>query len=191
MLDDGGKPVPQDGKTIGEVCARSNVVLKGYWKQPEETAKAIHDGYFHTGDLAVWDEFGNIHIVDRKKDVIISGGENISSPGDGGRALQAPGGARVRGHRRAQREVGRDAEGARRAARGRLGDEDGDHRVQPRAPRPLQVPDARSSSSKTLPRTATGKLQKYLLREKYWKGRERKVAGVSRTRRAGPAGERR
>ena len=49
-------------------------------EQPEETAKAIHDGYFHTGDLAVWDEIGNIHIVDRKKDVIISGGENISSP---------------------------------------------------------------------------------------------------------------
>ena len=65
---------------IGEVVRASNVVLKGYWQQPEETDKAIYDGYFHSGDLAVWDEFGNIHIVDRKKDVIISGGENISSP---------------------------------------------------------------------------------------------------------------
>ena len=80
VLDDDGNPVPMDGETIGEVCARSNVVLKGYWLQPEETAKAIYDGYFHSGDLGVWDEFGNIHIVDRKKDVIISGGENISSP---------------------------------------------------------------------------------------------------------------
>ena len=80
LRDEQGWPVPKDGVTVGEVCARSNVVFKGYWKQPEETAKAIQDGYFHTGDLAVCDAFGNIHIVDRKKDVIISGGENISSP---------------------------------------------------------------------------------------------------------------
>ena len=80
VLDDDGNAVPKDDETIGEICARSNVVLKGYWEQPEETAKAIYGGYFHSGDLAVWDEFGNIHIVDRKKDVIISGGENISSP---------------------------------------------------------------------------------------------------------------
>jgi fatty-acyl-CoA synthase len=72
--------VAKDGVAIGEVCARSNVVFKGYWEQPDETDKAIVDGWFHTGDLAVWDETGSIHIVDRKKDVIISGGENISSP---------------------------------------------------------------------------------------------------------------
>ena len=56
------------------------MVFEGYWEQPEETAKAIHDGYFHTGDLARLGRVGTIHIVDRKKDVIISGGENISSP---------------------------------------------------------------------------------------------------------------
>jgi len=80
LLDDADRPVPQDGESVGEICARSNVVFRGYWEQPEETDRAIYDGYFHTGDLAVWDEVGNIHIVDRKKDVIISGGENISSP---------------------------------------------------------------------------------------------------------------
>jgi fatty-acyl-CoA synthase len=80
VLDADDKPVPKDGVAVGEVCARSNVVFKGYWEQPEETNKAIHGGYFHTGDLAVWDEVGSIHIVDRAKDVIISGGENISSP---------------------------------------------------------------------------------------------------------------
>jgi len=80
VLDENGKPVAKDGKAIGEICARSNVVFAGYYEQPEQTAEAIYDGYFHTGDLAVWDEFENIHIVDRKKDVIISGGENISSP---------------------------------------------------------------------------------------------------------------
>ena len=73
-------PVPRDGETVGEICARSNVVFDGYWDQPEQTAEAIRNGWFHTGDLAVWDESNNLHIVDRKKDVIISGGENISSP---------------------------------------------------------------------------------------------------------------
>ena len=116
VLDDDGKPVPKDDRRVGEVCARSNVVFKGYWRQPEETAKAIHDGYFHTGDLGVWDECGNIHIVDRKKDVIISGGENISSPEIEDALYQHPARARVRGDRRAEREVGRDAEGAHRAA---------------------------------------------------------------------------
>jgi fatty-acyl-CoA synthase len=80
LLDDADQLVPRDNTSVGEVCARSNVVFKGYWAQQAETDKAIYNGYFHTGDLAVWDEYGNIHIVDRKKDVIISGGENISSP---------------------------------------------------------------------------------------------------------------
>jgi fatty-acyl-CoA synthase len=80
VVDDQGEAVPRDGNSLGEICARSNVVFKGYWEQPEETAKAIVDGWFHTGDLGVWDEVGNVHIADRKKDVIISGGENISSP---------------------------------------------------------------------------------------------------------------
>src|SRR5437762_13985090 len=70
VLDDAGNPVPKDGTTVGEVCARSNVVLKGYWLQPEETDAAIYDGYFHSGDLGVWDETSSINIVDRKKDVI-------------------------------------------------------------------------------------------------------------------------
>jgi fatty-acyl-CoA synthase len=79
LMDSDDNEVPKDNETIGEVCARSNVVFAGYWEQPEETEAAIRDGWFHTGDLAVWDEGGNLHIVDRKKDVIISGGENISS----------------------------------------------------------------------------------------------------------------
>ena len=80
VMGDDGKPVAKDGVAVGEICARSNVVFAGYYEQPEQTDAAIYDGYFHTGDLAVWDEFENVHIVDRKKDVIISGGENISSP---------------------------------------------------------------------------------------------------------------
>ncbi len=79
LFDDEGREVPRDGESVGEVCARSNVVFAGYWNQPEETERAIPDGWFHTGDLGVWDETRSIHIVDRKKDMIISGGENISS----------------------------------------------------------------------------------------------------------------
>ena len=61
------------------MVARSNVVLKGYWEQPEETAKVIVDGWFHTGDLATVNEHGYINLVDRTKDMIITGGENVSS----------------------------------------------------------------------------------------------------------------
>ena len=63
----------------GEVLARSNVVMEGYWNQPEETAKAIVDGWFHTGDGGAIDDECYLMISDRKKDVIISGGENVSS----------------------------------------------------------------------------------------------------------------
>jgi fatty-acyl-CoA synthase len=73
------EPVPRDGKTIGEVMFRGNVVMKGYLKNPEATRKAFAGGYFHSGDLAVCHPDGYIEIKDRSKDVIISGGENISS----------------------------------------------------------------------------------------------------------------
>ncbi len=73
------KPVPKDGETMGEVFFRGNVVMKGYLKNPEATAKAFEGGWFHSGDLGVWHEDGYIQLKDRSKDIIISGGENISS----------------------------------------------------------------------------------------------------------------
>ncbi|HYR24785.1 MAG TPA: acyl-CoA synthetase [Aquabacterium sp.] len=73
------EPVPCDGVTIGEICFRGNVVMKGYLKNEKATAEAFAGGWFHTGDLAVRDASGYIKIKDRSKDVIISGGENISS----------------------------------------------------------------------------------------------------------------
>jgi fatty-acyl-CoA synthase len=176
VLDADDKPVPQDGRAIGEVCARSNVVFAGYWEQPEETARAMKDGWFHTGDLAVWDAGFNIHIVDRQKDVIISGGENISSPEVEDALYRHP----------AVQEC---------AVIGVPHDKWGE------TPKAIVVlrPNASVSSEElsafcrqqlahfkcptsidfadALPRTATGKLQKYRLREKYWEGRERKVAG--------------
>jgi fatty-acyl-CoA synthase len=174
VLDDDGNPVPMDNQTIGEVCARSNVVLKGYWEQPEETEKAIYGGYFHSGDLGVWDEFGNVNIVDRKKDVIISGGENISSPeveaalylhpavlecavigvpsekwGETPKALIVL----REGHNPTEEEI---------IAFSR------EHLAHFRCPTSVDFVE-------TLPRTVTGKLQKFMIREQYWKGAERRV----------------
>ncbi|HEV2333928.1 MAG TPA: AMP-binding protein, partial [Stellaceae bacterium] len=72
-------PVPADGATMGEVFMRGNIVMKGYLKNPEATGEAFEGGWFHTGDLAVVHADGYIEIKDRSKDIIISGGENIST----------------------------------------------------------------------------------------------------------------
>ena len=73
------EPVPYDGKTMGEIMIRGNVVMKGYFKDKEATEKSMEGGWFHSGDLAVTHPSGYIKIQDRSKDIIISGGENISS----------------------------------------------------------------------------------------------------------------
>ncbi len=73
------QPVPRDGETVGEVMFRGNIVMKGYLKNEEATREAFAGGWFHTGDLGVLDETGYVIIKDRSKDIIISGGENISS----------------------------------------------------------------------------------------------------------------
>jgi fatty-acyl-CoA synthase len=73
------QPVPSDGETIGEVMFRGNIVMKGYLKNEKATREAFAGGWFHTGDLGVLDEHGYVIIKDRSKDIIISGGENISS----------------------------------------------------------------------------------------------------------------
>jgi fatty-acyl-CoA synthase len=73
------QPVPRDGQTMGEVMFRGNLTMKGYLKNPQATAEAFRDGWFHTGDLAVMHPDGYVKIKDRAKDIIISGGENISS----------------------------------------------------------------------------------------------------------------
>ena len=72
-------PVPPDGATMGEIFMRGNIVMKGYLKNPNATEEAFAGGWFHTGDLAVMHPDGYIEIKDRSKDIIISGGENIST----------------------------------------------------------------------------------------------------------------
>ena len=79
VVDEDGNEVPRDGMTLGEIVVRGNVVMEGYYNDPEATAQAMRGGWFHTGDAAVVHPDGYVEIRDRLKDVIISGGENISS----------------------------------------------------------------------------------------------------------------
>jgi len=174
VVGDDGRDVARDGVAIGEVCARSNVVFKGYWEQPEETAKAIPDGWFHTGDLAVWDEHGTIHIVDRKKDVIISGGENISSAEIEDALYQHPAVLECAVIGVPHEKWGETPLALIVARAGH----------SPQAEEILAFCRARLAHFKCpstveivadLPRTATGKLQKFRLRDQYWGSKQRKV----------------
>jgi fatty-acyl-CoA synthase len=79
VVDQEGREVPADGQTVGEIVVRGNVVMEGYYHDPEATERAMGDGWFHTGDAAAVHPDGYVEIRDRLKDVIISGGENISS----------------------------------------------------------------------------------------------------------------
>src|SRR5581483_2895949 len=79
VLDDDDNEVAWDGAHVGEICVRSNHVMTGYWNRPQETAVALRGGWLRTGDLATVDAEGYVTIVDRRKDIIVSGGENISS----------------------------------------------------------------------------------------------------------------
>ncbi|MGD9763793.1 MAG: long-chain-fatty-acid--CoA ligase [Candidatus Binatia bacterium] len=174
VQDEEGRPVPQDGHTVGEVCARSNVVFKGYWEQPDETAKAMQGGWFHTGDLAVWDAVGNINIVDRQKDVIISGGENISSSEIEDALYQHPAVAEcaVIGVPHAQWGETPKALIVLRPGQSVGADEMLSFCREKLAH--FKCPSSVDFVSE-LPRTATGKLQKFKLREPYWAGHKRRV----------------
>ena len=79
LVDDEGNDVPADGRTVGEIVARGDRITPGYWRLPDATAEAFRDGWFHTGDLATVDCEGYFNIVDRKKDVILTGGELVYS----------------------------------------------------------------------------------------------------------------
>jgi acyl-CoA synthetase (AMP-forming)/AMP-acid ligase II len=157
----------------GEVLARSNVVLEGYWDQPEATTEALGGGWFHTGDGGTIDE-GYLTISDRKKDVIISGGENVSSI-EVEDALHAhPAVAEVAVIGVPDERWGETvkalvvlAAGATATER-ELIDHCRERLTHYKCPTSVEVRDA-------LPRTATGKLQKFKLRVPYWEGRDRQV----------------
>ncbi len=170
--------VPRDMQTIGEVVIRGDNVMDGYYKEPQGTAAVMTGAWFHTGDMAVWDEEDYIHIVDRKKDIIISGGENISSHRGGEGHFRASGGARMRGGGGARHQVGRDSGGFRGAEA-----RSGTHRreqlcefLQQRIAR-FKIPRVFEFPETPLPKTGTGKILKRELREMFWAGRAKRVQG--------------
>jgi fatty-acyl-CoA synthase len=157
----------------GEVLARSNVVLAGYWEQPDATAQALEGGWFHTGDGGSLDG-GFLTISDRKKDVIISGGENVSSIEVEDVLHSHPAVAEVAVIGVPDDKWGETVKALVVLADGASADEDEliDHcrarLTHFKCPTSVELRD-------TLPRTATGKLQKFKLRAPYWEGRQRQV----------------
>ena len=158
----------------GEVLARSNVVLEGYWEQPEATAAAIVDGWFHTGDGGTLDDEGYLTISDRKKDVIITGGENVSSIEVEDALCSHPAVAEVAVIGVPDEKWGETVKAlvVLRAETSATERELIDHcrarLAHYKCPTSVEI---RSE----LARTATGKLQKFKLREPYWQGRTRQV----------------
>jgi fatty-acyl-CoA synthase len=161
----------------GEVLARSNVVMEGYWDQPDATAAAIADGWFHTGDGGYVDDAGYVSIADRKKDVIISGGENVSSIEVEDALFSHPAVAEVAVIGVPSEKWGETVKALVVLA---AGTEAGDAAEAEliafcksklagyKCPTSVEFRDE-------LARTATGKLQKFKLREPYWVDRERQV----------------
>jgi fatty-acyl-CoA synthase len=169
--------VPHDSSTIGEVVVRGDHVMSGYFLDPEGTAAVMQDGWFHTGDMAIWDLENYIHIVDRKKEIIISGGENISSI-EVERAIFA------------HPEVFECAVVAApddkwgevpvaivvRKPGSTLNEETLCGFLQERLGR-FKMPRRIEFSEEPLPKTGTGKIRKMILKEKYWAGKEKRVQG--------------
>ena len=174
VVDENMNDVPRDGETMGEIVTRGNTVMKGYFEDEEETEKSFEGGWFHTEDIAVWHPDGYVEIRDRDKDVIISGGENISSVEVEQTIEKHP----------AVMEVGvvstpDEQWGERPKAYVALKEseeateEEIINFVKERIAR-FKAPAAVEFVDE-LPKTSTGKIQKFQLREQEWEGQERRV----------------
>jgi fatty-acyl-CoA synthase len=158
----------------GEVLARSNVILEGYWEQPEETATALRGGWFHTGDGGVIDDDGYLAIQDRKKDVIITGGENVSSIEVEDAIFSHPDVAEVAVIGVPDEKWGETIKAlVVKAEDSELTEQELIDYVKSKVAR-YKAPSS-VEFREMLDRTATGKLQKFKLRAPYWEGRDRQV----------------
>ncbi|MEH7417326.1 long-chain-fatty-acid--CoA ligase [Neobacillus drentensis] len=164
-----GEEVDWNGRELGEIVTRGNVVMSGYYKDPQNTAAAIRDGWFHTGDLAVTHPDGYIEIQDRAKDLIISGGENISSTEVEGVLYKHPAVLETAVIAIPDEKWGEVPKAIIVLKPEAVVTEEEviqfcrDNMTHFKAPKAVEFVEA-------LPKTATGKLQKYRLREMYWKG---------------------
>jgi fatty-acyl-CoA synthase len=173
VVDEAGADVARDGATPGEVCMRGNNVMAGYYRDPEATAAAFRGGWFHSGDVAVWHPDGDIELRDRKKDVIISGGENISTIEVEQAVVRHPAVLEC-----AVIAIPDERWGERPKAfvtlrdGGAVTEEELIAFCRERLAH-FKCPVAVAFGE--LPKTSTGKVQKFVLREAEWAGREKRI----------------
>ena len=169
--------VPRDSQSIGEVIVRSDHVMEGYYKDPQGTRSVMTDGWFHTGDMAVWDRETHIQIVDRKKEIIISGGENISSL-EIEKAISAHPAVVECAVVAAPHEKWGEVPAAVvvLTSAGALDSESLAAFLQERLGR-FKLPRIVEFTTDPLPKTGTGKIRKLLLRERFWAGKDQRVQG--------------
>jgi acyl-CoA synthetase (AMP-forming)/AMP-acid ligase II len=173
VVDNDMRDVPRDGQTMGEVVMRGNNVMSGYFQQPDATEKAFEGGWFHSGDLAVWHPDRYIELKDRAKDIIISGGENVSTQEVEKVIMEHPAVLEVC-------VIGvpdqRWGEVPKAFVVKRPGAEVvGEDIIQFCRERIAHFKCPRDVIFADLPKTATGKIQKYVLREQEWKGYEKRI----------------
>ncbi len=174
VMDEQMQEVPWDGTTVGEIVARGNNVMEGYYKQPEDTARAMRGGWFHSGDLAVVHPDGYIEVVDRAKDVIVSGGENISSVEVESMLYEHPAVLEVAVVGVPDSRWGEVPKALVVLKPNQCANEQElitfcrDRMAHFKAPKSVEFVEV-------LPKTATGKVQKFALRELYWAGQSKRV----------------
>jgi fatty-acyl-CoA synthase len=173
VVDEHADDVPRDGETVGEVVMRGNSVMAGYHGQDEKTDEAFRDGWFHSGDLAVWHPDGYVELRDRSKDIIISGGENISSIEVEQVLSEHPSVLEAAVVAMPDERWGERPKGFVELRGGADSSEEDmisfcrDHLAKFKCPAAIEFGE--------LPRTSTGKVQKFVLREREWAGRERAI----------------
>lgn len=177
VVDFHGHDVPRDGTAIGEVVAQGDAIMDGYYREPEATADVMREGWFHTGDMAVWDETGSIHIVDRKKEIIISGGENISSI-EVERAIMRHEDVLECAVVAAPDQQWGEVPAAIVVLKpgSALNEESLTAFLEQYLGR-FKMPRVVEFTTEALPKTGTGKIRKMVLKERFWAGRDRKVQG--------------
>ena len=177
VVDPHMQDVPKDMEAIGEVVAAGDHIMEGYYREPEVTASVMTGPWFHTGDMAVWDQQGFIHIVDRKKEIIISGGENISSL-EVERAIFAHPEVFECAVVAAPSEKWGEVPAAIvvRKPGSTLTADALIEFLQERLGK-FKMPRVIEFTDDALPKTGTGKIRKMILREKFWAGKEKRVQG--------------
>jgi acyl-CoA synthetase (AMP-forming)/AMP-acid ligase II len=174
VVNERGGEIKRDEKEVGEIIVKGDIVTKGYWKLPEETKKSIKDGWLYTGDMAVMDEEGYVTIVDRKKDMILTGGENVYSTEVENILYMHPATLECAVVGVPDQKWGEAVKGivvlkpGQKATAEEIIQFCKDRIARYKAPKSIDFIDA-------LPRTGSGKIHKKGLRDKYWEGYEKKV----------------